>query len=173
MAKEELFRVPVFGALIRSLDAFPVKRGAADMEAIRLTLRLLEEDRALLVFPEGTRGDGRTLLPFNRGVAMLAKRSGAAVLPAGIVGTHKKMPRGRWFPWLGRTTVTYGAPLRYAEFETSGPESEAREAFSKTLEERLIELCRSGGLELRSGASNSETRSSVPSGEAIESRPRG
>src|SRR5436190_18063312 len=93
MAKEELFKGP-FGKLIASVGAFPVRRGEGDTEAIRKTIALLEEGRAVLVFPEGTRGDGKQLGPINRGVAMLAKRTNATVLPIGVVGTHVVAPKG-------------------------------------------------------------------------------
>ena len=56
MAKTELFRIPGFGALIRRLNAHPVDRSGSDSAALRLALRLLGDGRAVLVFPEGTRG---------------------------------------------------------------------------------------------------------------------
>lgn len=143
MAKAELFKFPVFGSLIRSLGAFPVRRGEGDTEAVRLTLKLLDEGRAVLVFPEGTRGDGRTMLPVNRGVAMLAKRSGALVLPVGLSGTVKRLPRGASFPRLGRVTVWFGEPFRYADISGSGKEQE--KAFSAELQSRLLTACREAG----------------------------
>src|SRR5262249_45744728 len=54
MAKEELFRIPLFGALIRRLNARPVRREGGDPAALRMALRVLEDGGALLVFPEGT-----------------------------------------------------------------------------------------------------------------------
>ena len=77
MAKEELFKPPVFGPLIRSLNAFPIRRGDGDAGAIRQAVRALEEGRALIVFPEGTRGDGEHLGDIQAGLIMLAKRSNA------------------------------------------------------------------------------------------------
>ena len=63
MAKRELFRVPGFGGLIRRLNAHPVDRSGSDSAALRLALRLLNAGRALLVFPEGTRGTEGRLQP--------------------------------------------------------------------------------------------------------------
>lgn len=143
MAKAELFRVPVFGPLIRSLGAFPVRRGEGDTEAIRMTLKLLGEGRAVLVFPEGTRGDGQRMLPVNRGVAMLAKRSGAMVLPVGLAGTAKRLPRGGSFPRFGRVTVCFGEPFRYSEVAGTGKEQER--AFGAELQSRLLIACREAG----------------------------
>ena len=93
MAKEELFGVPVLGWMIRSVGSFPVRRGGSDTESIRQALAILEAGRSLLVFPEGTRGNGEVLGDLNPGVAMLAKRTDAWVIPIAICGTHMLMPR--------------------------------------------------------------------------------
>ena len=55
MAKEELFHNPIFGYIIRSLGAFPVRRGAADRNAIKHGMELLKRGEVVAVFPEGTR----------------------------------------------------------------------------------------------------------------------
>lgn len=146
MAKEELFRVSWFSKLIRSLGAFPVRRGQADTEAIRVALSLLEEGRALLVFPEGTRGDGRQLLPVNRGVALLAKRSGAPVLPVAIAGAEKKWPRGAKLPRWGRMTISFGTPLIFSEFEERfGGEKAARGSFGVEIERQIHQMAHTAG----------------------------
>ena len=67
MAKAELFRIPGLGGLIRRLNAHPVDRTGSDSAALRLALRLLETGRALLVFPEGTRGTEGRLGPARAG----------------------------------------------------------------------------------------------------------
>jgi 1-acyl-sn-glycerol-3-phosphate acyltransferase len=157
MAKEELFNNKLFGGLIGSLGAFPIRRGEGDTEAIRNAMMLLEKGHAVLVFPEGTRGDGAALLPLNRGVAMLAKRTGAKVLPVGIVGTHKKWPKGRSKPKWGRIHVLFGEPFTYEQMATSDSEKVNRETFTAELERRLLNLCREGGYDLRSASSDSSS----------------
>src|SRR5207249_3066242 len=114
MAKAELFRVPLLGGLIRRLNAHPVDRSGSDSTAMRLALRLLEEGRALVVFPEGTRGEEGRLRPAHAGTGMLAALSGAPVVPVFVSGTGRVLPRGARTPRLARITVTYGTPLRFA-----------------------------------------------------------
>lgn len=158
MAKEELFKGP-FGLLIGSLGAFPVRRGEGDTESIRKSLAILEGGEALLVFPEGTRSNAKTMLPINRGVAMLAKRTGAAVLPVGIIGTEVVMPKGgggRKHPMK----IAYGKPFTYEEVATGKNEKENRERFAAELERRILELCHANGLMLKSASS---TELPVPS----------
>ena len=113
MAKTELFRIPGFGALIRRLNAHPVDRTGSDSGALRLALRLLAGGRALLVFPEGTRGSEGQLQPARGGAGMLAVLSGAPVVPVYIQGSGRALPRGAVVPRPGRVTVTCGTPLRF------------------------------------------------------------
>jgi 1-acyl-sn-glycerol-3-phosphate acyltransferase len=149
LAKEELFKPPVFGPLIRSLNAFPVKRGAGDTSAVRLALEKLAEGHCLIMFPEGTRGDGRTLGAMQSGVAMLAKKSGAQVVPVGVYGTHKILPKGKKLPGFSRLRVAYGKPFTYAEASVAGDDKENRRAFNERLEREVVEQCRLAGLEVR------------------------
>lgn len=165
MAKEELFRFRPFAALITSLGSFPVKRGAGDTEAIRRAIAELEAGHAVLVFPEGTRNDADAMLPINRGVAMLAKRTGAPVLPVGICGTHRAWPRGAKGLRRAAFTVCFGVPLRYAEFGASGDDRQAREAFSAELASRILAATREAGWPVKAAESSSDSTSRpVPDG---------
>jgi 1-acyl-sn-glycerol-3-phosphate acyltransferase len=147
MAKEELFQGP-FGKLIASVGAFPVRRGETDTESVRKTIALLEEGRAVLVFPEGTRGDGKHLGPINRGVAMLAKRTNAAVLPIGVIGTHVVAPKGGKGLKRHRITIAYGEAFTYADAAKGANEKENRDLFAEELERRIKQLCAAHGLPL-------------------------
>jgi 1-acyl-sn-glycerol-3-phosphate acyltransferase len=114
MAKAELFGIPLFGRLIRALNARPVRREGGDAGALRTGLRVLEDGQALLVFPEGTRGPEGTLREGKPGAGMLAVLSGAPVVPVYIEGSGRAWPRGRRFPRPARVTVTFGKPLHFA-----------------------------------------------------------
>lgn len=150
MAKEELFDHKLFGWLIGKMGAFPIKRGAADTEAVRFTMQVLEAGHSLIVFPEGTRSDGVTMLPIERGVAMLAKKTGVPVVPVGVCGTQMLMPRGRKGIRKQHVTVAFGKPFTYAEVATGANEKENRELFAKELERRILEQCVRGGIPLKS-----------------------
>jgi len=155
MAKEELFHVKAFGALISSIGAYPVKRGESDTESIRKTISLLEEGAAVLIFPEGTRGDGETMLDLNRGVAMLAKRTNAPVVPVGIVGTNVVMPKGKKSGGKAEVIVAYGKPFRYSDVATASTEKENRELFTQALQQSILTLCAENGLALKTGQKHS------------------
>jgi 1-acyl-sn-glycerol-3-phosphate acyltransferase len=112
MAKAELFRIPLFGGMIRRLNAYPVEREGADASALRHALLLLRRGEALLVFPEGTRGtEGGPLGQGRAGTGMLAALAGVPVVPVYVEGTGRALPRGAGRPRLTRITVRYGPPL--------------------------------------------------------------
>jgi 1-acyl-sn-glycerol-3-phosphate acyltransferase len=111
MARDTLFRNRMFGRLIRTFNAFPVKRGATDVTAIKHSLRLLREGKALLLFPEGTRtADGR-VGSAQPGVVALARRSRAPIVPVAVDGVYEAWPRGQRLPRWARFHVAYGEPL--------------------------------------------------------------
>ena len=115
MAKTELFQIPGFGALIRALNAHPVDRSGSDSAALRLALRLLGDGRAVLVFPEGTRGVEGSLQAARAGAGMLAALSGAPVLPVYVQGSGRALPKGAALPRPARVTVAFGDPIRFAK----------------------------------------------------------
>lgn len=146
MAKQELFK-GIFGWGIASVGAFPVRRGENDTDAIRKAIELLDDGQALLLFPEGERGDGKRIGAINRGVAMLAKRTGARVVPTAIIGTHAMLPKGAKGAKKGHVTVIFGAPFTFDEV-TEGAAGKARDVFAAELEHRILALCAEHGMVL-------------------------
>lgn len=135
MAKAELFRVPIFGPLIASVGSFPVDRGRPDVAALRKAMDQLDSGGALLVFPEGRRGDGDRLQPLEPGVVALAKRSGVQVVPVAVGGSARMLPKGASKPRRTRVTVCYLPPFTYDE-ATAGS-SDPKRAFLDRLTRAL------------------------------------
>lgn len=148
MAKQELFK-GFLGWLITSLGAFPIKRGESDTESIRLTMSMLEKGEAVLIFPEGMRGDGIHLHELSKGVALLAKRTGALVVPVGIVGTHIALPRGQSKPRRAKIKIVFGKAASYSELATGPDGKESRDNFVDELARRMVTLCTENGLPLK------------------------
>lgn len=139
LAKAELFRVPGLGGLIRRLGAHPLRREGADPSALRTAQRVLAEGKALLVFPEGTRGEEGTLREAKPGAALLAVQSGATVVPAYVSGSGRAWPRGRRLPRPVKVVVTFGAPLRFPR--VTGADRKAQyEAASRQMMAAIAEL---------------------------------
>jgi 1-acyl-sn-glycerol-3-phosphate acyltransferase len=107
MAKIELFRPRLFGAVIRFWGAFPVDRGAADRQAVKQALDLLRAGWMVGMFPEGTRSRSQTLAPGHPGLGLLIARSGVPVLPVAITGSERPL---RLWP-RPVITVRIGRPI--------------------------------------------------------------
>ena len=107
LAKAELFVGPLARAL-GWLGQIPVHRGQPDRAALKAGLAVLGGGSALGVFPEGSRGSG-DLSEVADGLAYLAVRSGARVVPVAVVGTADALPRGARLPrWRAPVSVVFG-----------------------------------------------------------------
>jgi 1-acyl-sn-glycerol-3-phosphate acyltransferase len=114
MAKEQLFEFPLT-PILRMYGAILVKAGGSDVEAYRAAMTVLRGGGVVAIFPEGTRSlDGAMREP-HAGVALLAARSGAPILPVGISGGHRFLPPGRSRPVYGtRLTIRVGRSFTVA-----------------------------------------------------------
>ena len=101
MAKQELFTIPVLGAAIRAVGAYPVDRKGSAVAAIKRSVEVLKSGGAVGIFPEGTRNrDGSGTA--QSGVGLLASLSGAPVLPACVTGTAKAGKLARFDVYFGK-----------------------------------------------------------------------
>ncbi len=132
LAKAELFRIPVLGPLIRRVGARPIRREGPDPGAMRAALRVLEENGALLIFPEGTRGPEGVLRPAKAGAGMLAVMTGAPVVPVYVSGSGRAWPKGRRLPRPAEVTVVFGEPLRF-DRKRGGDRRQQYEAASRAM----------------------------------------
>lgn len=111
-AKAELFRNRLVAFVLRKVNAVPVRRGANDRDAIQRSIHCLEMGLGLLFFPEGSRFHGPgDMAKAKPGMAMVATRAGAPVIPTRIIGSDHLLPPGKVFPRPGLVVVSFGAPL--------------------------------------------------------------
>jgi cytidylate kinase len=144
LGKRELVEMPVIGPFMRMVPIHPVDRDAADLEAFRTAMRILESGNILGIFPEGTRSPDGALQRVREGASVLALHSGAPVMPVAIVDSDLAWPKGRLLPRFGRhVTVRWGRPIRIRE-EVAGIEAmsrkEANAAATRLIMTRIAEL---------------------------------
>jgi 1-acyl-sn-glycerol-3-phosphate acyltransferase len=120
LGKREMVEWPVLGRFARAGSVHPVDRGSADVEAFRLAQRILDEGHVLVVFPEGTRSTTGGLQEAKDGLALLALRSGAQILPVGVSGTDRFWPRGTFPHPGGRVGLCVGEPFRVSDVVPGG-----------------------------------------------------
>ena len=111
MGKDSLWKVPAIGWIMSALGAFPVTRGAADREALRRCIAVLENGEPLVMFPEGTRQSGPTVQPLFDGAAYVAVKAGVPIVPVGIGGSEMVMPKGKKFIRPHKCVVVVGEPI--------------------------------------------------------------
>ena len=134
MAKEELFHNKLFGWFIRKLGAFPVTRGAGDMSVIDDSINILRSGRNLVIFPEGTRSKDGKVGKGKTGVAMIAAKSGADVVPCGIVFEGEKLH------FRSKLTLKFGKPIKAEELAVEGSSPRELKEVKKRIMGAITEL---------------------------------
>jgi 1-acyl-sn-glycerol-3-phosphate acyltransferase len=134
LGKKELFDWPLVGWVAANGGVHPVDRGAADVEAFRLARRILDEGHVLFVFPEGTRSPDGALQEARDGLALLAIRTGAPIVPIGIGGSDRVWPKGQRMPHPGgHVVVRVGRPFHPGDELPPGTERRAAKRLVTTM----------------------------------------
>ena len=115
LARDNLFRIPVLGWILRKTHVIPISREAARGGSIRLALERLESGFLVGIFPEGTRTSDGKVGDFRPGFLALARRTQQPIYPVGIVGADRVMPRSSNWIRPGRVDIVFGAPFTPAE----------------------------------------------------------
>jgi 1-acyl-sn-glycerol-3-phosphate acyltransferase len=133
MSKVENFRIPLMGRLIRMWGVYPVRRGIpVDRRAIEYTLRLLREGEVVLLAPEGHRHP--TMQKARDGLAYMAVRTGATVVPVGLGGTREFDSYWRRFR-RASMTLTCGRPFKF-----KGGADTPRDVLARMSQEAMYQL---------------------------------
>jgi len=120
IAKQELFRIPVFGYAMRKGGFVAVDRAdrRSAVESVGSAVQVLQSGLGMMVFPEGTRSRDGRLLPFKKGPFYLALDAGVPVVPITVVGTHAAWPKGSIQLRAGEIVVHFHRPIDPKQFES-------------------------------------------------------
>ena len=141
VGKREIFQIPILGPYFNQLQAIPIHRDTPDRAALRRIEQVLKGGEAVLLFPEGRASEDGRLQRLQPGVALVALRTGAPIIPIGLENVNGVLPYGALVPrWSPRpVTVTYGPPIRPQDF-AGMPRGQAIEVITARLGEELGRL---------------------------------
>ena len=111
MGKDSLWKNKAMAWFASALGGFPVVRGSADREALRACQAVIERGEPLVMFPEGTRKSGPVIQEIFDGPAFVASRTGAPIIPVGIGGSERVMPRGAKWIRPKKIVLIVGKPI--------------------------------------------------------------
>lgn len=131
MAKKELFDHKLLAPILRMAGAFPVSRGTNDISAVKTALKTLKDGEVFTIFPSGKRVMGDEASDAKAGVALIAARSGAPVIPVAMRGGYRL---------FRKVTITFGEPMHLEATDGKKPGSEELKAFADKIMERIESL---------------------------------
>lgn len=113
LAKEELFRIPVFGHSMARAGYIPLDRGDGRraLKSVDAAAAAIRGGRSVVIFPEGTRTFDGSLLPFKKGGFLLAGKAGVPIVPVTINGSMLVNPKNRLELYPGTITIRFGEPI--------------------------------------------------------------
>ncbi|MGA9277184.1 lysophospholipid acyltransferase family protein [Ilumatobacter sp.] len=129
LGKDTMWKYDWIGKLFTAMGAIPVHRGTIDREALRRCLDALASGQPVVLFPEGERKDGPEVHPLLDGAAFLAAKAKVPIVPVGIAGSDRAMPRGAKVVYPRKIHVIVGEPIMV---ETNGRSRASREQLNAT-----------------------------------------
>lgn len=140
MGKDSLWKVRPIGWVLSALGAFPVTRGTADREALKRCISVLEMGEPLVLFPEGTRQSGPVVMPLFDGAAYIAVKSNVPIIPVGIGGSERVMPKGKKMIYPRKCVLVIGEPLTVKTDDTGRVPRSAVKEMTEQLSNELQRL---------------------------------
>lgn len=147
LAKAEYFTGPglkgrLTAFFFRSAGQIPVDRSGkeAGQAAVREGLKVLDRGELLGIYPEGTRSHDGRLYKGKVGVAVMALKAGAPVVPCAMIGTFEAQPPGRKIPRLRPITIRFGEPLEFSRYQGMEDEKAVLRAVTDEIMYAVLEL---------------------------------
>lgn len=140
IAREDLFRVPIFRQLIIKLHAYPLTRGWFSRSAIQTILNLLHQGMPVVVFPEGTRSYDGNLLPMQAGIGLIVYEAKVPVVPAYIEGSYVAWSRYSKFPKPKKISIYFGPAIELNYYYHQKPCKTLYKTISEVIGKAILNL---------------------------------
>lgn len=140
-ARKTLWNSRIFAWWLDRVETIPVDREGGDVGAIRRVIQALSEDRAVVLFPEGTRSPDGNLQKPKPGVGLIACKTGVPVVPCRVYGSYEAFGKGSAVPHFGTpVTIVYGAPIPASDYDDPSAGKERYQIASQRIFERIAAL---------------------------------
>jgi len=131
IAKEELYKNKIYKWIGGVFDVITIKRGSADMDAMKKSIKALNNEEMIGIFPEGTRHGMDKNVELKTGAAFLALKTNTPIIPVGIKGSFKPFTK---------VTLNFGEPMDFSKYATKKPEKEILEKVTHEVMDKVVEL---------------------------------
>ncbi len=131
MAKEELFKNPFFRLVAKAYRVFPVGREKKDLEAMKMALGVIKDNKILGIYPEGTRNGLEKGVKPKNGAVNISIRTGAKIIPFAVNGNFKP---------FRKVTYTFGEPMDFSGYKENARDKEVVDILTNELMAKIVEL---------------------------------
>ena len=145
LARENLFRFPVMGWVLRQWQVVPVDRDGGGAAGLRAILDRLLLGGAIILFPEGTRTRDGKLQPARSGIGLTVIKSAAPVVPVRVFGTFEAYGRHLRLPRPRRVAVKYGQPMHFEQLRAEAkvcPKPRLKAIYQQVADEIMAAIAR-------------------------------
>ncbi len=142
-ARKNLWNNRFLAWWMNQVETIPVERDSGDVGAIKRVLQALKEDRAIVLFPEGTRSPDGLLHKAKPGVGLMACKTGVPVVPCRIYGSYEAFGKGALIPRFGTPiSIVFGPPIRPEEYDDPAAGKARYELAAQRIMDRIATLPR-------------------------------
>ncbi len=142
-ARKSLWNNRLFAWWLDQVETIPVERDTGDIGAIKRVLQALKEDRAIVLFPEGTRSPDGHLQKPKAGVGLMACKTGVPVVPCRVYGSFAAFGKGATFPRFGTPiTIVFGRPILASAYDDPSAGKARYETAAQRIMDRIAALPR-------------------------------
>ncbi len=143
LARESLFRFPIFGWYIKALNSVPVDRDGQGAKGLKMILDRLLKGGGIILFPEGTRTSDGKLQPARSGVGLTIMKSDAPVVPVRVVGSYEAWNRRQLIPRPRKITIRFGKPIDFSDLREEAktcPRKRLKEIYQEAADRIMAEI---------------------------------
>lgn len=146
IARDTLWDAFISRMVLNSFYVIPIRRGEADISAMRKAINVLKQNSALVIYPEATRTSDGRVARIKPGIDLIIRRASATVVPMAIEGAFEAWPKTKKLPRpFKKIVVRYGKPISPEQVKEMGPEKFAKhltEAIRSLQNESRVEMGR-------------------------------